>query len=64
LRAVRLDHGNALGVNGGHQDHAGGGSHRALLVKGVEILGGIRQDLFQAMRSSLLSLLYGARERI
>jgi hypothetical protein len=43
-----LDHGNALGVNGSHQDRAGGGSHGALLVEGIEIPGCIRQDLFQA----------------
>ena len=48
LCAARLDHGNALGVNGGHQDCTGGGSHGALMVEGVEIPGCIRQDLFQA----------------
>ena len=48
LCAARLDHGNALAVDGRHQDRAGGGGHRALLVEGVKVPSRIRQDLFQA----------------
>ena len=48
LRAGRLDHGNALAIDGGHQDGAGGGLRRTLPVKSVKVLRRIRQDLLQA----------------
>jgi len=48
LRAGRLDHGNALAIDGGHEDGAGGGLRRALPVKSVKVLRRIREDLLQA----------------
>ncbi len=48
MRAGRLNHGNTLAIDGGHQDSAGGGLRRTLPVEGVKILRRIRQDLLQA----------------
>ena len=42
LSATKLDHRNALTIDRGHQDGAGGSGNRALLIEGVKILRGIR----------------------
>jgi hypothetical protein len=47
LRARRLDHGNALAIDGGHKDGTSGGFRRTLPLESVEVLSGIRQDLLQ-----------------
>ena len=48
MRAGRLDHGNALAIDGGHQDGAGAGLRRTLPVKSVEVLRRVGQYLLQA----------------
>ena len=48
LRTGWLDHGNALAIDGCHQDGASGGLRRTLPVKSVEVLRHVGQDLLQA----------------
>jgi hypothetical protein len=48
LRTGWLDHGNALAIDGGHQNGAGGRLRRTLPVKSVEVLRRVGKDLLQA----------------
>ena len=46
---LSLTHGNALAIDGGHQNGAGGGLRRTLPVKSVEVLRRVgKEDLLQA----------------
>ena len=46
--AGRLNHGNTLAIDGGHQDGAGGWFRRTLPVESVKVLRRVLQDLLQA----------------